>query len=100
VSRRDANGKTRRGTVHANERGSSRDRRRRREWIMQIYGVMDIVTCALCAVPLLADEFVVGRIVPGCRGGKYTRDNVRPECPVCSSEIGGGQRRVVATVEG
>lgn len=39
------------------------------------------------AQPLTAD-----RIIPGCQGGTYRRDNIRPACGPCNSETGGGTR--------
>ena len=90
---------TRRGTSHANVRGSAAQRRALRTWMIETFGVDGILACALCNVPLLADgapddpeRFVVGRIIPGCRGGRYVRGNVRPECVSCSSSEGGRTR--------
>lgn len=90
---------TRRGTVHANDRGSALQRRARRAWLVARHAVAGVVVCALCGVPMRADEdprhpeaFVVGRIVPGCRGGTYRRSNIRIECQPCSSGVGGAQR--------
>lgn len=35
----------------------------------------------------------VDRVIPGCRGGTYRRNNIRPACFKCNSEVGGGLRR-------
>lgn len=34
----------------------------------------------------------VDRIIPGCRGGTYRRNNIRPACRDCNSETGGATR--------
>lgn len=31
----------------------------------------------------------VDRIIPGCKGGTYRRNNIRPACGGCNSETGG-----------
>jgi hypothetical protein len=98
-----------RGTTNRNQRGSVTDRRRRRAYLVDTYGwrLADgtgVVLCFRCDVPLLQDDdpdapgqtVTVDRIVPGCRGGTYTRDNVRPCCAGCNSEMGGVLGRSVA----
>jgi hypothetical protein len=30
----------------------------------------------------------VDRIIPGCKGGTYRRDNIRPACAPCNTELG------------
>ena len=32
----------------------------------------------------------IDRIIPGCHGGTYRRNNIRPACGPCNSETGGG----------
>lgn len=89
--------KTRRGTVHANERGSAEDRRRRRAWIMVHFAdPFGFVRCYLCRMILInegpsdaPDYMTVDRIIPGCEGGRYIRSNIRPACGRCNSETGG-----------
>ena len=41
---------------------------------------------------LLAYALTIDRIVPGCRGGTYRRNNIRPACAGCNSETGGRTR--------
>jgi 5-methylcytosine-specific restriction endonuclease McrA len=74
---------------NGNERGSAADRRARLAWIFQVFGVEGIVTCTFCAVPLLPEDCTVDRIVPGCRGGRYVRGNIRPACKPCQDQQGG-----------
>lgn len=79
-----------RGTSNSNERGSSYTRRRRRDWVMAVYAsdVANHVRCYRCGDLLNHDTLTIDRIKPGCRGGKYTRDNIRPCCGKCNSSTG------------
>lgn len=45
--------------------------------------------CYRCGVLLTVETVSVDRIVPGCKGGTYRRDNIRPACGTCNSETGG-----------
>lgn len=106
----------RRGTTNRNDRGSSEDRRRRREWLVNVfradvdvqtvYGRLDpgrgatllgngepACRCYRCGKLLTVDTVTVDRIIPGCQGGTYRRNNIRPACGTCNSETGGAQRR-------
>lgn len=95
----------RRGTSNANDRGSTRDRRARRKWLMENYRAdMDLarpgdpeftvyaplgrgipaVRCYRCGDVLGIDEVTIDRIKPGHKGGRYTRDNIRPACGPCN----------------
>ena len=105
----------------ASARISTETRRRRRAWIMEAWAadVPGLVRCYRCGkhlynpdtppVPLMVDGDVlvvsgnqhdytqaapltVDRIIPGCKGGTYRRDNVRPACADCNSVTGGGLR--------
>lgn len=88
-----------RGTTNGHVRGSAGDRRRRRAWLVQVFGWPEVrvVLCYRCGVPLLQDEdpeapgqaVTVDRIVPGVLGGRYVRGNIRPACAPCNSETGG-----------
>ena len=85
---------TRRGTSNSNDRGSSKDRHARMVWLLATFSPKLGPDEAWC-------EFNCGNIVnlltitvdrypiPGCRGGRYTRDNIRPACASCNSEGGG-----------
>lgn len=37
----------------------------------------------------LVSPLTVDRIIPGCKGGTYRRNNIRPACGSCNSETGG-----------
>lgn len=107
-----------RGTSNGNARGSTEDRRRRREWLVVTYRAdVDALTCCYpalevahvlavplgagspacrcyrCGVLLTAETVTVDRIIPGCQGGTYRRANIRPACGSCNSETGGRTRR-------
>lgn len=87
-----------RGRRNSNERGSSADRRRRRQWLLSpesgFGGDGGTVKChapagdGICGQLVNMVTMVVGRIKPGYRGGKYTQDNIRPECAPCSCREG------------
>lgn len=109
---------SRRGTTNGNARGGSEDRRRRREWLVQTYradkdlvvlswghdrsmpvevqigteGGQPACRCYRCGQLLTTETVTVDRIIPGCQGGTYRRDNIRPACGACNSQTGGGTR--------
>lgn len=45
--------------------------------------------CYRCGVLLTVASLTVDRIIPGCHGGTYRRNNIRPACGPCNSETGG-----------
>ncbi|WP_217996825.1 HNH endonuclease [Nocardioides jensenii] len=53
--------------------------------------VIDVPACRCyrCGALLTVDTVTVDRIIPGCKGGTYRRDNIRPACGDCNSETGG-----------
>jgi 5-methylcytosine-specific restriction endonuclease McrA len=107
----------RRGTTNRNVRGGSPARARRREWLVQTYRAdADVIVltmregvelrldtllghgqpacrCYRCGRLLTVDTVTVDRIIPGCRGGTYRRDNIRPACGPCNSTTGATTRR-------
>lgn len=109
----------RRGTTNGNARGSVTDRERRRAWLVDTYRAnLDVLVvrlgngrelrmdtrfgqgepacrCYRCGVLLTIDTVTVDRIIPGCRGGTYARNNIRPACGPCNSFIGATTRRKV-----
>lgn len=84
---------TDRGTSNTNARGSAESRRARRAWIVETFGTAGLVVCYWgCGLVMLADEFEVDRLVPGCRGGRYVRGNIVPACGPCNRERGNAHR--------
>lgn len=102
--------------AHSNARGSTEDRRRRREYLVRVYradrdadpfldprirqygglGMGDgepACRCYRCGCLLTVDTVTADRIVPGCKGGTYRRSNIRPACFDCNHETGKRQRR-------
>jgi hypothetical protein len=90
-----------RGTTNRNDRGSTESRRRRREWLVETYRADEDVVisldtmeqvpacrCYRCGRLLTVDTVTVDRIRPGCKGGTYRRDNIRPACGRCNSITG------------
>jgi 5-methylcytosine-specific restriction endonuclease McrA len=80
---------TRRGTTNRNARGSSYDRRARRRYLLETHGDGEKCPCWRCGVMLDDDTVTVDRIIPGCEGGTYRRENIRPACGPCNSVTGG-----------
>ena len=107
----------RRGTTNGNARGSVKDRERRREWLVDTYRAdLDVLVvrmrngtelivdtflgrgepacrCYRCGRLLTVATVTVDRIIPGCQGGTYRRDNIRPACGPCNSSTGATKRR-------
>lgn len=85
----------RRGSSNANVRGNTRDRRRRREWLVDTFRAdVDLdgqpaCRCYRCGRLLTVDTVTSDRVTPGCMGGRYLRDNLRPSCLDCQSYTGG-----------
>ena len=89
----------RRGTSNSNERGNSTQRRQRREWLLRVYQSdhgPGTVRCYRCGSLLEEKTLTVDRIVPGCFGGRYNRENTRPCCSKCNSSTGGALARRAA----
>lgn len=84
-----------RGTSNSNSRGSSVSRRARRQYLVVTYASdlgPGICRCYRCGMGLTVDTVTVDRIIPGCKGGKYVRNNIRPACAGCNSVTGGALR--------
>lgn len=107
-----------RGTTNGNARGSSYTRARRRQWLIETYRAnVDVIRyypsrfagktlaaqgppgsgqpacrCYRCGFLLTVDTVTVDRIIPGCAGGTYRRNNIRPACGTCNSSTGGALR--------
>lgn len=83
----------RRGTTNRDARGSAADRLARRRWLLAAFGDGSSAPCSYCGVALTLDTVTVDRWpVPGCRGGRYVRGNIRPACGACNSSHGGALR--------
>lgn len=48
--------------------------------------------CYRCGALLTVETVSADRIIPGCQGGTYRRDNIRPCCGRCNSITGGATR--------
>lgn len=84
---------------NSNERGSSYDRRVRKQWLLDTFGNGEIAFCSFhsCTKVLTFDTMTVDRFpIPGCEGGRYVRGNIRPACLECNTSDGGklGQKRI------
>lgn len=79
----------RRGTTNGNARGNTRDRASRRAFLLAKFGDGEHAPCYRCSAVLDDSTITVDRVIPGCEGGTYRRDNLRPACGPCNSETGG-----------
>ena len=84
----------RRSTSNSNTRGNSMARRARRRWLVAQFGDGEHVACFLqhsphCLYVLDETDVSPDRIVPGCDGGTYRRDNIQPACSPCQQWQGG-----------
>lgn len=104
----------RRGTSNSDDRGSAEARRKRKQWLFEVWAAdvdaptpetnaqpkteaeaevwfylesvpkgqgLPAVRCFRCGKLCTWETVEIDRIKPGCEGGKYTRDNIRPICP-------------------
>lgn len=65
------------------------------EWMADLeaagvaYVLLATCRCYRCGCLLVDGTLTVDRIIPGCKGGTYRRENIRPACGGCNSETGG-----------
>lgn len=78
-----------RGTSNSDQRGSSEDRRRRKQFLLDRDGDGVTARCYRCPTILNFTTITVDRIIPGCQGGTYRRSNIRPACAPCNESTGG-----------
>lgn len=82
---------SRRGTTNTNVRGSSYDRRRRKQWLLDTFGDGTTVVCSFagCNKILTFATMTVDRYpLAGIDGGRYRRGNIRPACRTCNESDG------------
>ncbi|MCU1418525.1 MAG: hypothetical protein JWP32_2699 [Schumannella sp.] len=91
------------GRCNTNERGSSYERRRRKLWLVSPEagwgGDGETVPCWECDVLVELADLVADRIFPGEDGGRYTRDNIAPHCPLCSGRQGARRTQVILALK-
>lgn len=84
-----------RGTTNRNSRGSTENRRVRKQWLLTEFGDGTTADCRLrvspdCQGSVTLTTISVDRFpVPGCEGGTYRRGNIRPACAPCQCRQGG-----------
>lgn len=66
-------------------RGSSADRRARKQWLLAAYGDGAQAPCYHCGTPLTATSCEADRIIPG---GSYGHNNILPSCGPCNKKRG------------
>lgn len=72
------------------QRGNSKDRKRRKEWLLEEFGDGTTCLCAFDCGEVLTFETVTADRHPiaGKQGGRYIRGNIRPACARCNSSDG------------
>lgn len=72
-------------------RGNNRDRRNRKLWMLRTFDP-DLgpshCRCFNCRRILTYISVTADRILPGCKGGRYVRTNLRPACLLCNESQG------------
>jgi hypothetical protein len=98
---------TRRGTTNRNDRGSSKDRAARRQFLLVTFGDGATAPCLAeqhhpeCSGSVTEDTISADRWpIPGCDGGRYTRDNIRPVSILCNALQGGLMQAARKALEG
>ena len=81
-----------RGTSNSDSRGSSYQRRKRRQAVLDRDGNGTWALCVTCPTPVDMETMRLDRVIPGFLGGTYALDNVRPQCERCSEYQGGKLR--------
>ncbi len=71
-------------TGEADLRGNVINRRRRKLWMLKVFGNGKTAPCIHCGKTLNYETITSDRIIPGCRGGSYRRENIQPACKSCN----------------
>ncbi len=69
---------------HTNGRGSPKDRRDRKKWLINTYGDGLAIPCLYCGQMLDTETLTVERLLPGSNGGRYHHPNIMPACDHCN----------------
>lgn len=87
-----------RGTTNRNDRGSAVARRALKTWMLGEFGDGLVAPCAFCGRRLLYSQITKDRFpIPGRRGGRYVKGNVRPACLSCNASEGARQAAIERT---
>lgn len=89
-------GRARRGKSNSDQRGSARDRRRRRAWLVETFGIprkrdgeKTMVKCHHCPRVMRAayGAWEIDRYpICGHDGGRYVQGNIVVACPDCNRD--------------
>jgi len=66
-------------------RGRAADRRKRKLWMLAMFGDRTTCPCVHCGKSLTFETIEQDRIIPG---GGYSRTNVQPSCGPCNNRRG------------
>lgn len=84
-----------RGTTNRNDRGSSAERRLRKQFLLNTFGDGTTAPCHYCRKALDILTLTVDRIIPKMFGGTYRKGNIRPACLHCNAVEGVRLREAV-----
>jgi 5-methylcytosine-specific restriction endonuclease McrA len=65
-------------------RGSSKDRRNRRNKLLKVYGDSTFAPCIHCGTEVTYETLEVDKIIPGSMGGRYNWANIHVSCKPCN----------------
>ncbi|MBB5167116.1 hypothetical protein [Mycobacterium sp. AZCC_0083] len=79
-----------RGHRNSNERGSSAQRRARKQFLLDKFGDGETAPCSEegCGAVLTLTTMFCDRIIPAHKGGTYARNNIQPHCQYHSCRQG------------
>lgn len=63
------------------KRGNNTDRRRRKLWLLKVYGDGETCKCVHCGKVIDYETLEADRITPG---GTYRHENIQPSCRACN----------------
>lgn len=83
-----------------NQRPPAHVGRALKAWMLAEFGNGITAPCAFCRRELLYSEITKDRFpIPGRRGGRYVRGNLRPACMSCNASEGARQAAIERTEE-
>jgi hypothetical protein len=89
---------THRGTTNRNQRGGAKQRRELKTWMLGVFGNGITAPCCFCDRELLYSQITKDRFpIPGRKGGRYVKGNVRPACLSCNASEGARQAAIERT---
>jgi hypothetical protein len=87
-------------TGNKNQRPNSYAGRALKVWMLAEFGDGFVAPCSFCGRLLLFSQITKDRFpIPGRKGGKYRKGNVRPACMSCNASEGARQAALERSLE-